>query len=47
MVEYKTVSLRTEEGIEEAEKLKEEGWEINSHSPDVIQFYKKENSDVS
>lgn len=37
---YKTVDLRTVKGIEQAEKLKEEGWQINSSGIDTIQFYK-------
>jgi hypothetical protein len=41
MVKYKTVDMRTIEGIKKAEKLKENGWLIYSHSPDVIKFYKE------
>ena len=36
--EYRRVDLRTIKGIEEAERLKEKGWKIVSHSLDVIEF---------
>lgn len=41
MLEYKTVDLRTEKGIKEAEELKEQGWTLGSHGLDTIQFYRE------
>jgi len=40
-IKYITCDLTKIEGIERAEKLKAEGWEIGSHSPFSIQFYKR------
>ncbi len=42
-VEYKRIDLRTEEGIHEAERLKEQGWFIGSHGIDTIDFYRQKN----
>lgn len=39
--EYRQVTLMTVEGIEEAERLKEKGWKIASHSPMSIRFYRE------
>jgi hypothetical protein len=46
MLEYKTVDLRTEKGIKEAEELKEQGWTLGSHGLDTIQFYRDRKSVV-
>jgi len=38
---YKTISLRSESGFTEAEKLKDDGWEVVSVGWDTIQLCKK------
>ena len=42
---YASVDLRTVKGIKKAKKLKENGWRIISHSPDVIVFEKEVKSE--
>jgi hypothetical protein len=41
MTEYKRVDVMTVKGIETAEKLKANGWQIAASSPFSIQFYKR------
>jgi hypothetical protein len=39
-IQYKTCDLTTESGLKLAEKLHENGWVINYHTPFSIQFYR-------
>lgn len=39
-VEYRTVDTRTEKGLKEAERLKEQGWYVGSVGLYTIQFYR-------
>jgi hypothetical protein len=41
MLQFKTISLRTLKGIENAERLARIGWKISCSGFDTIQFYKE------
>ena len=38
---HRRVSLRTIKGIKTAERLKQNGWKVIQHSPDMLVFEKK------
>jgi len=46
-VEYKTIDIRSEKGIREAELLKSQGWIMGSTGLDTIQFYRQKRSPLS
>lgn len=45
--EYKTIDIRTLEGLKRAEWYKAHGWKVNSCGIDTIQFYKRRNNEVN
>lgn len=42
---FRTISLRTEHGFDQAEKLQARGWQVGSVGFETIQMYKTEKNE--
>lgn len=43
-LQFKTISIRTEEDLKRAERLKSQGWQVGNVGFNTIQFYREKQS---